>query len=124
MHHSQAGKVQGPAEEIAELLACSEKTEEIIGVLDGLRADFALAPLTGEPSCREDLHPFNPAAPQRGRHLPLPAAGLPDHPFRQSSQVRPGDRYRASGRAGASAAGLACAGGYRHLHGAWPLRAW
>jgi uncharacterized Fe-S cluster-containing protein len=35
---------------------------EIIGVLDGLHADFALAPLPGEPSCREDLHPFNPEA--------------------------------------------------------------
>ncbi len=55
-------RFKGRAEEIAKLLACSEKTEEIIGVLDGLRADFALAPLGGEPSCREDLHPFNPEA--------------------------------------------------------------
>ena len=52
----------GRSEQIARLLACSENTEEIIGVLDGLRADFALAPLPGEPSCREDLHPFNPEA--------------------------------------------------------------
>ena len=44
---------------IAELLVVSEKEEEIVGVLDGLRADFALAPLPGEPSCREDLHPFD-----------------------------------------------------------------
>ncbi|HUI39682.1 MAG TPA: (Fe-S)-binding protein [Methanothrix sp.] len=44
---------------IAELLAVSEKEEEIVGVLDGLQADFALAPLPGEPSCREDLHPFD-----------------------------------------------------------------
>jgi hypothetical protein len=35
---------------------------DLIGVLDGLRADFALVPLAGEPSCREDLHPFNPLA--------------------------------------------------------------
>ncbi len=55
-------RFKGRAEEIAKLLACSEKTEDIIGVLDGLRADFALAPLPGEPSCREDLHPFNPEA--------------------------------------------------------------
>ncbi len=53
-------RFKGRAEQIAALLACSEKTEDIIGVLDGLRADFALAPLCGEPSCREDLHPFNP----------------------------------------------------------------
>jgi uncharacterized Fe-S cluster-containing protein len=52
----------GRSEQIAALLACSEKTEDIIGVIDGLQADFALAPLGGEPSCREDLHPFNPEA--------------------------------------------------------------
>lgn len=55
-------RFKGRAEQIAELLACTEKTEEIIGVLDGLHASFALAPLPGEPSCREDLHPFNPEA--------------------------------------------------------------
>jgi hypothetical protein len=55
-------RFKGRAGQIAELLACSEKQDEIIGVLDGLHADFALAPLAGEPSCREDLHPFNPEA--------------------------------------------------------------
>jgi len=55
-------RFKGRVEQIAALLASSEKAEEIIGVLDGLRADFALAPLRGEPSCREDLHPFNPEA--------------------------------------------------------------
>ena len=55
-------RFKGRADQIAALLASSEKAEEIIGVLDGLRADFALAPLRGEPSCREDLHPFNPEA--------------------------------------------------------------
>jgi len=55
-------RFKGRAEKIARLLACPDKAEEIVGVLDGLRADFALAPLKGEPSCREDLHPFNPAA--------------------------------------------------------------
>jgi len=51
------------AGEIAALLSgSSEKAEEIIGVLDGLHADFSLAPLPGEPSCREDLHPFDPNA--------------------------------------------------------------
>ncbi len=47
------------AGQIAELLALGEMQEEIIGVLDGLRASFSLAPLPGEPSCREDLHPFD-----------------------------------------------------------------
>ena len=58
-------RFRGRGEEIAKLLnisARSEKDSEIIGVLDGLRADFSLSPLPGEPSCREDLHPFNPAA--------------------------------------------------------------
>jgi len=32
---------------------------EIRGVIDGLVADFALAPLPGEPACREDIHPFD-----------------------------------------------------------------
>ncbi|HPJ83470.1 MAG TPA: (Fe-S)-binding protein [Methanothrix sp.] len=32
---------------------------EIRGVIDGLAADFALAPLPGEPACREDIHPFD-----------------------------------------------------------------
>jgi uncharacterized Fe-S cluster-containing protein len=55
-------RFSGRSEQIARLLACPDRGEEIIGVLDGLRADFALAPLKGESSCREDLHPFNPAA--------------------------------------------------------------
>jgi uncharacterized Fe-S cluster-containing protein len=55
-------RFKGRAEQIGSLFASSEKSEEIIGVLDGMRADFALAPLRGEPSCREDLHPFNPDA--------------------------------------------------------------
>jgi uncharacterized Fe-S cluster-containing protein len=32
---------------------------EIIGLIDHLAADFVLSPLRGEPSCREDLHPFD-----------------------------------------------------------------
>ncbi len=68
-------RFKGRAEEIAKLLSLSEKNEEIIGVLDGLHADFALAPLPGEPSCREDLHPFNPETrPKEGdvfRYRPL-----------------------------------------------------
>lgn len=55
-------RFKGRAEQIEKLLAHSERDEEIIGVLDGLHAGFALAPLVGEPSCREDLHPFNPEA--------------------------------------------------------------
>ncbi len=33
--------------------------EKIIGIIDGLEADFILAPLKHESSCREDIHPFD-----------------------------------------------------------------
>jgi len=39
--------------------AGEEVEAEIRGVIDGLAADFALAPLPGEPACREDIHPFD-----------------------------------------------------------------
>ncbi|VVB70332.1 Putative Fe-S cluster [uncultured archaeon] len=55
-------RFSGRAKQIEKLLAASEKGEEILGVLDGLHASFSLAPLPGEPSCREDLHAFNPDA--------------------------------------------------------------
>ena len=55
----QQERFKDRARQIAELMAVTEKQEEIIGVLDGLRADFASAPLPGEPSCREDLYPFD-----------------------------------------------------------------
>jgi uncharacterized protein len=58
----QQERFKGRSEEISGLLALDasgKKSEKIIGVIDGLKADFALAPLPGEPSCREDLHPFD-----------------------------------------------------------------
>jgi hypothetical protein len=45
-----------------EAVEDTEDTEEeagIIGLIDHLAADFVLSPLRGEPSCREDLHPFD-----------------------------------------------------------------
>jgi uncharacterized Fe-S cluster-containing protein len=45
--------------QIGELLTIAQSDEEIIGVMDGIRADFSLAPLKGELACREDLHPFD-----------------------------------------------------------------
>lgn len=55
----QQEKFKGREEQIAGLLSVKEKGEEIVGVIDSLRADFALAPLPGETSCREDLYPFD-----------------------------------------------------------------
>jgi uncharacterized Fe-S cluster-containing protein len=55
----QQERFKDRTDQITKLLASSDKQEEIIGVLDGLHADFALAPLPGELSCREDLYPFD-----------------------------------------------------------------
>ena len=59
----QQNAFRGRGVQIAELLPkiVSERGEPIVGVIDHLTADFALAPLPGEPSCREDLHPFDSA---------------------------------------------------------------
>lgn len=73
-------KFRDRSEKIVQLLSASAsgKQDEIIGVLDGLRADFALAPLPGEPSCREFLHPFNPEAnPKEGEILRYRPLGCP-----------------------------------------------
>jgi uncharacterized Fe-S cluster-containing protein len=81
----QQDRFKGRAVRIATLLATSNESNkavlkrdmetDIIGVLDGLRADFMLAPLPGEPSCREDLHSFDISfSPKSGdvfRYRPL-----------------------------------------------------
>jgi uncharacterized Fe-S cluster-containing protein len=66
------------ARQIEELLSSpAQKEADIVG-LDGLRADFALAPLPGEPSCREDLHPFDPTSlPEAGEVLRYRPLGCP-----------------------------------------------
>lgn len=45
-----------------EGMLTGEPREDIRGVIDGLEAQFSLLPLEGEPSCREDLYPFDPEA--------------------------------------------------------------
>lgn len=45
--------------EILDDRQASTNSQDLIGVIDGLRADFIIAPLPGEASCREDLHPFD-----------------------------------------------------------------
>ncbi|NPE28266.1 hypothetical protein HNV12_09915 [Methanococcoides sp. SA1] len=44
---------------LKELLKTTVKRLDIVGVIDGLEADFTLAPLEGEPTCREDIHPID-----------------------------------------------------------------
>lgn len=50
----------------------------IIGVIDGLEADFVFSSLPGEPSCREDLHPFDPGVgPDVGEYVRYRPLGCP-----------------------------------------------
>ena len=87
----QQDRFLGRAEQIEKLLAVSERQEEIRGVLDGLRADFALAPLPGEPSCREDLYPFDPEAlPKVGEVLRYRPLGCPITHFARVLQYMQG----------------------------------
>jgi len=44
---------------IKEIISAGIEEKRIIGVIDGETADFALSPLVGEHSCREDLYPFD-----------------------------------------------------------------
>ena len=54
------------------------ESQVITGVIDGLVADFIIAPLPGEPSCREDLHPFDPEVrPAAGEHVRYRPLGCP-----------------------------------------------
>ena len=50
-------------EELKSLLqdecAKHDEDQELIGIIDGLNADFMLAPLKKEVSCREEIHPFD-----------------------------------------------------------------
>jgi len=48
--------------------------KEVIGLLDGYKADFILKPIEGEDSCREILHPFSNVEVNEGdviRYRPL-----------------------------------------------------
>ena len=65
---------------IQQVLDATTTTESqvITGVIDGLRADFTIAPLPGEPSCREDLYPFDPGVgPAVGEHVRYRPLGCP-----------------------------------------------
>ncbi|KGK98242.1 hypothetical protein LI82_11030 [Methanococcoides methylutens] len=59
---------------LKELLKDRSDNTNIIGIIDGLEADFTLAPLAGEPSCREDIHPIDGTELETGdlvRYRPL-----------------------------------------------------
>lgn len=60
-HLAKRAEIEG---KLSEMRSCQaegkvDEEAEIRGVIDGLVADFALAPLPGEPSCREDLYPID-----------------------------------------------------------------
>jgi uncharacterized Fe-S cluster-containing protein len=63
----------------------------ISGVIDGLEADFTLAPLPGEPSCREYLHPFNQEVKiKSGEYLRYRPLGCPVTHFARVLEVHNG----------------------------------
>jgi uncharacterized Fe-S cluster-containing protein len=67
------------------------ESDVIIGVIDGLKADFTLAPLEGEPSCREDLYPFDQQAkPKPGEYLRYRPLGCPVTHFARALDVEKG----------------------------------
>jgi len=66
-------------------------SEPIVGVIDGLEADFVFSPLSGEPSCREDLHPFDPGVgPDVGEYVRYRPLGCPVTHFARVLDVKRG----------------------------------
>ncbi|WP_406659973.1 hypothetical protein V7O66_08980 [Methanolobus sp. ZRKC3] len=65
--------------------------EEIIGVIDGLNADFMLAPLKNESSCREEIHPFDGSIPiEVGDYLRYRPLACPVIHFAKVIDISPG----------------------------------
>ncbi|MCQ8902879.1 MAG: hypothetical protein NQU42_02105 [Methanothrix sp.] len=62
------------AEEIRRIIEKGVSRERIVGVMDGLEAEFSLGPLSGERSCIEDIHPLEQCTLKAGdliRYRPL-----------------------------------------------------
>lgn len=58
--HLESERFKANTPKILKLLGSQRTTDKTIrGVIDGLVADFTIAPLPGESSCREDLYPFD-----------------------------------------------------------------
>jgi len=65
--------------------------EKITGIIDGLEADFMLAPLRDECSCREFIHPFNGAIEiNTGDLLRYRPLGCPITHFAKVIDIDPG----------------------------------
>jgi uncharacterized Fe-S cluster-containing protein len=63
----------------------------IVGVIDGLEADFVFSPLPGEPSCREDIHPFDPRVGKNvGQYVRYRPLGCPVTHFARVFDVNHG----------------------------------
>lgn len=68
--------------------------EKIIGIIDGLEADFTLAPLKDECSCREDIHPFDGSVEVKiGDILRYRPLGCPITHFAKVIDMIPGAIY-------------------------------
>lgn len=51
-------RFRGRLEEMRRILERGSSRERIVGVIDGLEAEFSLGPLDGDRSCIEDIHPL------------------------------------------------------------------
>lgn len=68
--------------------------EKIIGIIDGIEADFTLAPLKDECSCREDIHPFDGSIEiEAGDILRYRPLGCPITHFAKVIEKTPGGIY-------------------------------
>ena len=76
--------IGGPGTELKD-------SRPIMGVIDGLEADFVFSPLPGEPSCREDLHPFDQGVgPEVGEYVRYRPLGCPVTHFARVLDVKRG----------------------------------
>jgi uncharacterized Fe-S cluster-containing protein len=93
--HLESERFHANIPEIEKLLTqCgTPQSSEIRGVIDGLLADFTIAPLPGEPSCREDLYPFDrgiEVEALKGEHVRYRPWGCPVTHFAKVLDVRRG----------------------------------
>jgi len=93
--HLTSGKFAANVPVIQQLLGGPgtelKDSRPILGVIDGLEADFIFSPLPGEPSCREDLHPFDPGVgPVVGEYVRYRPLGCPVTHFARVLDVKRG----------------------------------
>lgn len=75
--------------ELQDVIARGE-AESFPGLVGGLSGDVLLAPLPGEPTCREDIYPFDrDVRAQAGDLVTYRPPGLPHRSLRPGTEGRP-----------------------------------